>query len=240
VGYHGIRGLAAALRMMMAYKKQEYTNIGYGSDMAEAWFAKDKPELVKKNSMINLPYVLDGDVVVTQSISCSLYIGRKLAIDQDADFIHNHMVLDQTMDMRNDLMTIIYPGRGGCASKEVWPEAAKKHLAGATATHLTKLEGFCKGTYMCGAAPNSGDFQLFEMLDQHVHVAAAVHEPNLLDNFPKLKTMHATMKADPALATYFASPFYTELFHNNGLFAYFTGACDGAVYAATAREQVTY
>ena len=48
--------------------------------------------------------------------------------------------------------------------------ALEKHMGGATA-HLTKLEGFCKGPYMCGGALQSGDFHVFEMIDQHEAMA---------------------------------------------------------------------
>ena len=53
--------------------------------------------------------------------------------------------------------------------------ALEKHMESAT-THFTKLEGFCKGPYMCGGAMQSADFHIFEMVDQHVimcmHAAA--------------------------------------------------------------------
>ena len=44
--------------------------------------------------------------------------------------------------------------------------ALEKHLEGAM-KHLTKLEGFCAGPFMCGGAMQSGDFHVFEMLEQH-------------------------------------------------------------------------
>jgi glutathione S-transferase len=83
---------------------------------------------------------------------------------------------------------------GGCTSKEEFPTSAKAHLAGAATGHLAKLEGFCKGPYMCGETPQSGDFQLFEMLDQHASICAHVGEANILDTYPKLKALHAHMK----------------------------------------------
>ncbi len=104
LGYWKIRGLAAPLRMMLYHKRQSFTLKEYGADAKEEWFAKDKPELRKRNGLINLPYIIDGDTVVTQSNSCMLYLGRKLGIDRDEFFVRNHQVLDQTMDLRNDLM----------------------------------------------------------------------------------------------------------------------------------------
>ena len=74
LGYWKIRGLAAAIRMMLYYKQQTFKEVAYSSEDADAeWFGKDKPELKKKNSMINLPYLIDDDEVITQSNSILLY-----------------------------------------------------------------------------------------------------------------------------------------------------------------------
>ena len=60
-----------------------------------------------------------------------------------------------------------YPFAGKVATKADFPSALKSHLEGSATTNFTKLEGFCKGPFMCGAVPQSGDFHVFEMLDQH-------------------------------------------------------------------------
>merc|ERR1719350_1435969 len=98
IGYHKIRGLGAPLRMMMFYKSEPFQNVGYGADMKESWFGDEKPKLAEKNACINLPYIIDGDSVVTQSMTCGLYLGKKLGIDTEEDFVYNHTVMDQTMD----------------------------------------------------------------------------------------------------------------------------------------------
>merc|ERR1711998_210708 len=109
LGYWKIRGLAAALRMMFAYKGQKYINKAYGEDFKETWFGGDKKKLAEQNGMINLPYIVDGDTVVTQSNSCLLFLGKKLGIDKECYALHNHQVMDETMDLRNSLMKIVYP-----------------------------------------------------------------------------------------------------------------------------------
>lgn len=45
--------------------------------------------------MINLPYIVDGEEVITQSNSCMLYLGHQLGIDTPGNFIKNHQALDQ-------------------------------------------------------------------------------------------------------------------------------------------------
>ena len=241
LGYHKIRGLAAPLRMMFYYKKCAFINKGYGADMKETWFGKDKPELLASNSCMNLPYVIDGPTVVTQSNSCGVYLGKKLGIDSDelGAFAHNHTVLDQTMDLRNDLMKVVYPF-GSVKTPEEFPAAATAHLEGSATSTFTKLEGFVAGAFMGGAVPQSGDFFLFEMIDQHMSIAASVGVPAFMDSFPKLKKLHAQIKALPTLQPYFASDAYAAWAQNNGLFTHFTGQPASFEYGASVTETITF
>jgi len=242
LGYHKIRGLAAPLRMMFYYKEASFTHIGYASDMQEEWFGKDKPKLIKANACINLPYVIDGDTVVTQSNTCALYLGKKLGIDSEdfGAFIKNHTVLDQAMDLRNDLMNIVYPFAGKVVLPEEFPAGAKKHLESSAAGTFGKLEGYCLGPYMGGDAPQSGDFMLFEMLDQHASICKAVGVANVVDAYPKLKALHAKMKALPSLRAYFASDAYKAWAQNNGLFTHYTGLGPDFEYGNAVTTRVAF
>jgi glutathione S-transferase len=103
-----------------------------------------------------------------------------------------------------------------------------------------QLEGFCKGLFMCGAAPESGDFALFEMLDQHASICEGIGEANILDSFPKLKLLHATLKAEPKLAAYFESDCYSKWAQNNGLYTHFTGQPEDFKYGGSVREEITF
>ena len=114
------------------------------------------------------------------------------------------------------------------------------HLEGSAAGTFGKLEGFVLGTFMGGAAPQSGDFMLFEMIDQHMAIAAAVGAPAFFDAYPKLKKFHATMKGLPALAPYFASAPYASWAQNNGLFTHFTGQPASFDYGPSVSETITF
>lgn len=56
------------------------TQVAYGEDMSDAWHKGKKLELIKQNSCINLPYIIDGDFVTTQSNTCLMYMGRKTVL----------------------------------------------------------------------------------------------------------------------------------------------------------------
>jgi len=224
--------------MMFHYTNTDYKDVAYGDDMKAAWFGGDKPKLAEQNSMINLPYIVDGDAVITQSNSCLLHLGQKLGVDKPEHFIQNHQVLDQVMDLRNDLMKIVYPF-GAVKTKEEFPAAAAKHMDGAKG-HFTKLEGFCKGKYMCGDAPQSGDFHVFEMIDQHMSICDKTSIEPFIDAFPKLKALHAAMKAEPTMSSYFAADCYTSWAQNNGLFTHFTGHGEDFAYGPSVTQDVTF
>ena len=233
LGYWKIRGLAAPLRMMFHHTKTDFKMVSYGEDGGEQWFGGDKPKLAAKNSMINLPYLIDGDTVVTQSNSCLLYLGQKLGIDKPEFFARNHQVLDQVMDLRNDTMKIAY----GPAGNPFKP-ALEKHMDGA-ANHLKKLEGFCAGPYMCGATMQSGDYHVFEMLDQHVMMCADEGVAfDLAGSYPKLTALHAKVKGEGMLQGYFKGESYAKFAVNNPNYANYNGKGYKAPFGSTVRADV--
>lgn len=86
VAYWTIRGLGAPLRMMVMYANCPLNAVNYdcaikegGGFDASSWFSV-KPEFKAKNPFINLPYVQDGEVLVTQSNACLSYLARKLGL----------------------------------------------------------------------------------------------------------------------------------------------------------------
>jgi glutathione S-transferase len=223
LGYWKIRGLAAAIRMMLYYKQQTFKEVAYSSEDADAeWFGKDKPELKKKNSMINLPYLIDDDEVITQSNSILLYLGLKLGIDLPEHMIDNHQVLDQCMDLTDAYVKIIYTGKQ--LAEGGFKAMVEKHMETA-AVHFTKLEGFLKGPYMCGAAMQCADFRVFELIDVHVQMCAETGVA--IPKFAKLMGFHAKIKNDPALAAYFASDHYAK-YAVNGMSSNYYGKGFGA------------
>mmetsp|Transcript_373 Transcript_373/g.530 ORF Transcript_373/g.530 Transcript_373/m.530 type:complete len:81 (+) Transcript_373:71-313(+) len=75
--------------MILEYSKTNYRDNQYqvtgepGNWDKSCWFVGAKPLLLPKNPLLNLPYVLDGDVLVTQSNACLKYLGRKLNLNGD-------------------------------------------------------------------------------------------------------------------------------------------------------------
>jgi len=172
--------------------------------------------------------------VVCQSNSCLIYLGSKLGFDLPEHLINNQQVLDQTIDLRNDLMKIAYGPDGAD-----FTPALEKHVKGAL-THLAKLEGFCVGPYMCGNVMQSGDFHVFEMIDQHMLMCADTGVALDMSAYPKLSVLHAKVRGDPALRGYFASDAYNKYAVNNPAYTNYKGKYYVEPFGPTLRFDVTF
>ena len=73
IAYWGVKGRAEVLRQLAEFVGLPYENKVY-SDPNE-WFGKDKPSL--NTDFPNLPYIKDGDKIVTESEACAMYLVQK-------------------------------------------------------------------------------------------------------------------------------------------------------------------
>lgn len=83
LGYWDIRGLGAPIRYMLAYKEVEYEDKLYSCgpppDCDRSAWLNEKFNLGL--DFPNLPYLIDGDVKLTQSLAIMRYLARKLDLD---------------------------------------------------------------------------------------------------------------------------------------------------------------
>merc|ERR1712137_756018 len=81
---------------------------GGGWDVS-SWFSK-KPALKERNALMNLPYVIDGDNVITQSNACLMYLGRKFNLvgKNDSDLAKVEQTLCEVFDLRNNCVKLFY------------------------------------------------------------------------------------------------------------------------------------
>jgi glutathione S-transferase len=75
----GIRGRCQAIRNFLEYLQLPYQDKFYllHPDHFADWFEKDKLLLEKKNQMINLPYLIDGEKVISITDSIFHYLAYK-------------------------------------------------------------------------------------------------------------------------------------------------------------------
>eukprot|EP00455_Lapot_gusevi_P028499 TRINITY_DN3043_c0_g3_i1.p1 TRINITY_DN3043_c0_g3~~TRINITY_DN3043_c0_g3_i1.p1 ORF type:complete len:303 (-),score=103.71 TRINITY_DN3043_c0_g3_i1:132-938(-) len=219
VGYWSIRGLAAPLRMMVMYRGVTLNAENYdcvenetknGFDHS-SWFSV-KPQLKAKNPLINLPYVIDGDVVVTQSNACFAYLGRKLGLmGKDLlELTECEQLLCEIMDLRNHIIPFVYgpvqgdelqwfagvSRKGGSLDKlNLWLE--RKYAAQTVAEDVN--------VFFVGDDATAPDFHIWEILDQLRLMASFYNAQDPLAHFPMLAAFHASFAKLPNNQRYFAS-----------------------------------
>ena len=96
--------------MLLMYAEVPVNVVGYdsGSEGAAVWFGNDKPALKDKNALINLPYIIDGDTVISQSNACLSYLGRKYGLwgDSPLECANCDQLLCEIMDLRNKMTAV--------------------------------------------------------------------------------------------------------------------------------------
>ena len=111
VGYWGIRGLGAYVRMTLEAAGKEYNDVQYSN--GDDWFKRDKPTI--KVLIPNLPYYLDGDVGISETDS----IMRTVARMYKPDLLGKGTASDQAFveNMFSFIMKWNGPMRGLCYSE---------------------------------------------------------------------------------------------------------------------------
>eukprot|EP01127_Copromyxa_protea_P003329 TRINITY_DN13160_c0_g1_i1.p1 TRINITY_DN13160_c0_g1~~TRINITY_DN13160_c0_g1_i1.p1 ORF type:complete len:240 (-),score=48.95 TRINITY_DN13160_c0_g1_i1:24-665(-) len=197
--------------MALSYAGAEYESTLYpvhypedGSIDKSAWF-NVKPEFVKKNPLMNLPYLIDGDLVITQSNPCLMHVARKFGLvgTNESDLVKVEQAVAQAFDFRNDSTDAWY-------GKSV--EDVKKMMeSGAFSAHYTKFEAWLahNGTKFTALdKPTIGDFALFEMIDSHEIFAKHHNLASPLASCPKLAAFYKAILELPELKSYFEGSEY--------------------------------
>jgi len=239
IGYWNIRGLAAPMRMMMMYANVQFNVAAYdlvvksdGSADASSWFKVEKPKLKEINPLINLPYVVDGPIVISQSNVCFEYLGKKLGLwgGTILQGIRCSELLCEVMDLRNKVTQFAYGG-SGIAETQVECKSLLTSLASSNGI-FQKLElqlklngGQCpEGCFLVGNQATAPDFHLWEILDQCQSASKFFTLPSPFEAFPLLANFHLKFAQLPNNARYFNSPL-AQLPQNNKFAVY--GATPG-------------
>lgn len=173
-----------------------------------------KPELAKKNPAITLPYLLDGDKVITESDAICVYLCHKAnrldLLGRNADEqVTLYTALGVLKDMHPNYVRHVY-GTYGQGSFE---EALKTHrgFIQAMKPYTRKLNGILGDKkFIAGDELVWLDFALAEFFQ-----VLNVFEPLVLEDYPNLKAYQTRVWELPELKNYFSSERYSERPCNN-------------------------
>jgi len=205
VGYWPIRGLAGGVRLLLDYCGVPYTNKCYTD--GNEWFEQDKPLHAVKNDFPNLPYLVDGDNIITESSAILHYIPikagkRELIGDTDEKFIKVQTAFFAVSDL---WQAAVRP----CWTKgdyETEKEASFK--SGDIKDKLTHFNSLLENREFVTGFISIADFKLFEAVELLHDMDAAKLEayPNVVafyKRFLELPQVKAHRQSDKFISLWF-------------------------------------
>ncbi|XP_066456354.1 glutathione S-transferase Mu 4-like isoform X2 [Eleutherodactylus coqui] len=193
LGYWDIRGLGHAIRLLLEYTGTHYEEKRYveggGPDNDRSQWLADKEKLGL--DFPNLPYLLDGDVKLTQSNTILRYIACKHGLCGDTETEKNFVSLleNEALDLRMQIAYLSYD-----------PEFEKRK-----GPYLEKLPSVLarysrflgERHWFVGDKITLADFVIYDGLDQH-----KILDPTCLQNFKNLQDFLVRFERLPAIAAY--------------------------------------
>jgi len=198
LAYWDIRGLAQPARMLLGYLGEDFEDkqfsCGEAPDYDRSCWTNVKEDLGL--DFPNLPYLMDGDIKVTQSNAIMRYLGRKnnMCGDTEVEKVRVDIMENQAMDFRNGFVGLCY------RSGDHYEEKAEKYKANIK-TLLQRFNVFLgERAYFAGEKLTFVDFIMYELLDQH-----RMFDSTLLDSFDKLKAFMSRFEQVPKIQAFLSS-----------------------------------
>ncbi len=206
VGYWEIRGMVEPIHLVLEYTETPYERIVYSYSDTAQWFEKDKKSLGV--DFPNIPYLVEGDSICTQSYAILKYLGRKNKLFGSEDLLQmaeQEAVFDTVADIRAGFSMMCYmPGH----------EANKKDYFEKLPAKLALLDArLSKHKWLMGDQLYIGDFNLWSILDYHECM-----DPNVLNGSPNVARFKKEFSQIPQIAKYLASDRFKK-FPVNGAIA---------------------
>lgn len=201
-GYWNLRGLAGQIRMLLHYSGQEWVNqeykIGDAPDFSrEDWFSK---KFTLGLDFPNLPYLIDGDVKLTQSIAILRYLARKFDLYPTEPELQTRADLleQEFFDYRIAITRVVY---NPSVDEKTFAELLKNLEVRVKA--LSKFFG--NGPWALGSKFSYIDFILYDILKLLEEL-----ETDLVKPHANLVNFTEQFAALPKIASFFSDPAYYE------------------------------
>jgi len=177
------------IHYILEYTGTEYEEKIYNLNESAEWFEKDKKNLPL--DFPNLPYLIDGDLKITQSLAILNYIADKHNLSGEGDDKYRVQMLEfQAMDFYQDIRGVAY-GFGDY-------EERKADLLKKLPAKLTTLTAFLKDKeWFAGDKITSADFAMYSYLDILRNFA-----PEAFENADKINAFFKRFEALPAIEKY--------------------------------------
>ncbi|XP_070574574.1 glutathione S-transferase Mu 1-like [Ptychodera flava] len=193
IAYWKIRGLAQPIRYLVEYAEIDYKEKLYECGPApdfsrECWLGE---KYTLGLPFPNLPYIIDGDVKLTQSNAILRYLARKANLlgTSDKEVIRVDLMAEQSMDLRNYMVDHFYNPK--------WEEM-KENFLKTVAGLLKDFSDFLgQNPWFAGQNITFVDFVMYELMDQLREV-----DSKILDSHKNLQDHMARFEALPRIAAF--------------------------------------
>ncbi|CAH8435161.1 unnamed protein product [Schistosoma turkestanicum] len=191
LGYWKIRGLFQPTRLFLEYLGETYEERTYDRSDIDAW-KDDKFKLGLE--FPNLPYYIDDDVKLTQSMSIIRYIADRHSMlgNCPTERAELSMLEGAISDIRLAVTRIAYN-----KEYETLKVGFLKELPGKLKSFEDRLSS---RMFLNGSCVTHPDFMLYDTLDVLLYM-----DPKCLDEFPKLICFKQRIEDLPQIKEYFSS-----------------------------------
>ncbi|CAG2173095.1 unnamed protein product, partial [Oppiella nova] len=163
LGYYKVRAFAQPSRLLLKYTGTSFTDKYYefGSTpetLRDHWY---KEKFTLGLDFPNVPYYIDANVKLTQSIAILRYLGRKhgLVARDETGLVRQDLVEQQLFDYRTGFLQTVF-------NKEGFEENKKKFIAETLPQWLDQLSKFLgSDQWLTGKTLTYVDFLGYEVLD---------------------------------------------------------------------------
>jgi glutathione S-transferase len=213
LGYWSIRGRTGAIRHLLVYCGIPFKSKLY-SDFGE-WFGKDKQELGLEYP--NLPYLIDGDKKITESIAILHYIPiraskKELLGDTDDKFIKMEQAIGVTIEAGHDMVKVLM----GSKKENFYAALEDACTKGALKNKLELWNKNLEGKEWLVGSLSIADFGLIEFLDMLGQM-----DPKRLEPYPNLTSIQKRFAELPEIKAHRQSENFIKLWFVPGMYAWY-------------------
>jgi len=203
LGYWNVRGRGGVIRNLLNYCEVPYEHRVY--TQREEWFTKDKYNLGL--DFPNIPYIIDGDVKITETVALMNYVpvkGNKKELLGATDV--DKIKVSEAISVLNDLRASI---RNTCFTKGDFKQEIEDMLTkGQAKAYLTHFEKILEKRDWIIGYLTIADFWLFEQLELILTIDNTKLEPypNLVkfyQKFLEIPQVKAHRESDKFFKTWF-------------------------------------
>ncbi|OQV21673.1 putative Glutathione S-transferase Mu 1 [Hypsibius exemplaris] len=205
IGYWDqIRGRIQDIRLLLENVGEKYEFQQWSMERYGEWFQK-------KESMPfpfpNLPYLIDGDVKLTQSRAIMQYLGRKhgLAAVTEPERQQEGVIDGVLSELREKWTVLMYASPNFEEDRKTYETQKLRPLLKQLDCYLADKE------YLVGNRLTYNDFTFYELVDYNQLLI-----PGLLDDYPNVKKLHQKIPLLPGIKEFLASDRSPNPKHING------------------------